>query len=92
MATSYPMPQWGITMEEGTITQWVAAAGQHVNEGDVLAIVSTDKIDVEFESPVRGVVAEHLVKEGETVACGTPVIVIADDEADLAAYRSEPGR
>lgn len=89
MATTYPMPQWGITREEGTITEWTAPPGQAVKEGDVLAVVSTDKIDVEFESPANGVVAAHLVPEGETVACGTPVIVIADDEADLAAYQAD---
>lgn len=91
MATTYPMPQWGITMEEGTVTEWVAAPGQAVAEGDVLALVGTDKIDVEFESPADGVVAAHLVSEGETVACGTPVIVLADDAADLEAYQAGSG-
>lgn len=91
MATTYPMPQWGITMEEGTITEWVASPGQQVAEGQVLAIISTDKIDVEFESPAAGVVAAHLVAQEDTVACGTPIIVIADDADDLAAYQAEQG-
>lgn len=91
MATTYPMPQWGITMEEGTITEWVAPPGQQVAEGDVLALIGTDKIDVEFESPVAGVVAAHLVAEGDTVACGTDIIVIADDPDDFAAYQAGNG-
>lgn len=86
MATTYPMPQWGITMEEGTITEWSVKPGDQVAEGDVLAVVSTDKIDVDFESPVAGVVAALLVPEGDTVPCGTDLVVIATDEADRVAY------
>lgn len=89
MATTYPMPQWGITMEEGTVTQWSVEPGQRVEEGDVLAEVGTDKIDIDYESPASGVVAALLVDVGQSVACGTPLIVIADDDEDLAAYRAE---
>lgn len=88
MATTYPMPQWGITMEEGTISEWVAQPGDRVDEGDVLAVVSTDKIDVDFESPVAGIVAAHLAAEGDTVVCGADLVVIATDEEDLAAHAS----
>jgi pyruvate/2-oxoglutarate dehydrogenase complex dihydrolipoamide acyltransferase (E2) component len=86
MATTFGMPQWGITMEEGTVTEWVASVGQIVAEGDVLAVISTDKIDTEFESPVAGIVAARLVVEGDTVACGTDLIVIATDQEDLQAW------
>lgn len=89
MTTRYPMPQWGITMEEGTITEWFVQPGQKVAEGEVLALIATDKIEVEFESPVAGIVAAHLVGEDETVACGTDVIVIATDESDLASYDAQ---
>lgn len=89
MATTYPMPKWGVTMEEGTIVEWVAAEGTAVSEGDVLAVVTTDKVDLEFESPVNGIVAAHLAGPDDTVPCGDPVVVIAADEADLAAYRAE---
>ncbi|GAA1933524.1 DUF2118 domain-containing protein [Nocardioides marmoribigeumensis] len=88
MATTYPMPQWGITMEEGTVTEWIAQPGDKVAEGDVLAVVSTDKIDVDFESPVAGIVAAHLAQEGQTVLCGGDLVVIASDEADLADYEA----
>lgn len=87
MAKTYPMPKWGVTMEEGTIVEWLAAPGSAVAEGDVLAIVTTDKVDLEYESPVGGVVAAHLAAEDETVACGDPIVVIAEDDADYAAYQ-----
>jgi pyruvate/2-oxoglutarate dehydrogenase complex dihydrolipoamide acyltransferase (E2) component len=75
-------------MEEGTVTEWVASVGQPIAEGDVLAVISTDKIDTEFESPVTGIVAAHLVAEGDTVACGTDLIVIAENDDDLRTWTS----
>ncbi|MGB3698731.1 MAG: lipoyl domain-containing protein [Gordonia sp. (in: high G+C Gram-positive bacteria)] len=88
MATEYPMPQWGITMEEGTISEWQVAVGDQVDEGTVLAQIATDKIDVDFESPAGGVIAALLAAEGDTVACGTSIVVIADDADAAAAYQA----
>jgi pyruvate/2-oxoglutarate dehydrogenase complex dihydrolipoamide acyltransferase (E2) component len=88
MAKAYPLPKWGLTMEEGIIVAWNVQPGDPVSEGDVIGLVATDKLELEFEAPVDGVVARHLVEEGATVAVGEDVIVIADDEDDLAAYRS----
>lgn len=88
MSETFPMPQWGITMEEGTITEWLKAPGEPVAEGEVLAQVATDKIEVEFESPIAGIVAAHLMPEGETVECGTDIVVIAKDDEDYANYKS----
>ncbi|MGH3473115.1 MAG: DUF2118 domain-containing protein [Nocardioidaceae bacterium] len=87
MATAYPLPKWGLTMEEGTIVEWNVTAGQPVREGDVLALVTTDKIEMEFESPVSGVVAALLVEPDATVPVGHDIIVIADDEPDYQRYR-----
>lgn len=86
MAKEYPLPKWGLTMEEGTIAEWLVSPGDTVTEGQVLATVSTDKIEVDLESPAGGVVAALLVPAGETAAVGTSVIVIADDADDCAAW------
>jgi len=86
MATEYPLPKWGVTMEEGTISEWKVAVGDAVTEGQVLGVVGTDKIDVDLESPASGMVAALLAKEGDSVVVGSPVVVIATDAADLASY------
>lgn len=86
MAKEYPLPKWGLTMEEGTIAEWHVSPGDTVSEGQVLGIVSTDKIEVELESPANGVVAALLVPEGETAPVGTSVVVIANDAEDCAAW------
>jgi pyruvate/2-oxoglutarate dehydrogenase complex dihydrolipoamide acyltransferase (E2) component len=65
------MPKYGMTMQEGTISGWEVAAGDHVEEGQPLAGVSTEKVDEDIEAPVSGTVTEILVEQGETVEVGT---------------------
>lgn len=91
MVTTYPMPKWGVTMEDGEITEWNVTPGQEVKEGDVIAQVETDKITVEFESPANGIIAALLAEAGDVVECGTDVLVLADDAADYEAYQQSNG-
>ena len=91
MATTYPMPKWGVTMEDGEIVEWNVTPGQEVKEGDVLAEVETDKITVEFEAPANGVIAALLAEAGDTVECGADVLVLADDAADYEAFQKSKG-
>lgn len=86
MTTVYPMPKWGVTMEDGLITEWNVKPGDHVKEGDVIGVVSTDKIDVDFECPADGVIAKLMADEGDTVECGVDLLVLAVDDADYASY------
>ena len=91
MAQAYPLPKWGVTMEEGTIVEWIVQPGEGVAVDQVLAQVETDKISVEYVSPISGVLVEHLVPEGTTVACGEDIVVIATDQQDYEQYRSSRG-
>lgn len=92
MAEAYPLPKWGITMEEGTIVEWTVQPGEPVTEGAVIGQVETEKIMVDFVSPVAGVLAAHLVPVGATVPVGQEVVVIARDAEDFAQYRSGVGQ
>ena len=38
------MPKWGLSMQLGKITGWIAAEGDDVSPGDELADIETDKI------------------------------------------------
>lgn len=90
MAWTFPLPKWGLTMEEGTIVEWLCRPGDSVKEGTVIARVETDKIEVDFESPMSGVLADQLAATGATVAVGEPIVVIAADQDDYTAYRASP--
>jgi 2-oxoglutarate dehydrogenase E2 component (dihydrolipoamide succinyltransferase) len=76
------MPQMGVSVSEGTITKWLKSEGQPVEADEALLEISTDKVDTEVPSPGSGVVQQILVQEGETVAVGTKLAVIAPEGAE----------
>ena len=51
-------------MESGTIVSWEKEEGQKLNEGDVLAMIETDKATMEMETPDEGYLAKILVPAG----------------------------
>ena len=78
MATTVSMPQLGETVTEGTILRWLKQVGDTIAEDEVLVEISTDKVDTEVPSPASGVIQEILAAEGETIAVGTPMVVIGE--------------
>jgi 2-oxoisovalerate dehydrogenase E2 component (dihydrolipoyl transacylase) len=84
------MPQLGETVTEGTVAQWLKKVGDSVDKYEAFVEVSTDKVNAEVPSPVTGTIREVLVKEGETVATGTPIAVIDEVGAASAPAASAP--
>jgi 2-oxoisovalerate dehydrogenase E2 component (dihydrolipoyl transacylase) len=80
------MPQLGETVTEGTVAQWLKNVGDSVDKYEDFVEVSTDKVNAGVPSPVTGTIRELLVKEGETVATGTPIAII--EEVGAAASTS----
>ena len=50
------IPQAGVAITEGTIVQWLVADGGQVTEGQPLYLLETEKVEIEVECPVSGVV------------------------------------
>ena len=67
------LPKWGMTMQDGTIVEWLVSEGQSVQEGDPLAVVETEKVETELPCPDAGTVVELVVGEGDTVDVGAVV-------------------
>ena len=89
MATNVLLPQWGMNMEDGTLTKWLVGEGDEIAEGQPLVEVETAKINSELESPATGVVAHIMADEGSLVKVGELVAVIA--EPGESVPRPEPG-
>ncbi len=85
-----PMPKMSMTMETGEMISWSVAAGDSVKAGDVVAEVQTDKVDMEVESPVDGVVARLVAQPGDVVDVGTPIAFILSESDDLMAGLFDP--
>ena len=61
------MPMLGLTMEEGTITEWLKQPGDTVAKEEPLFVVETDKSAVEVGAPASGVLGQIIVQVGQTV-------------------------
>jgi 2-oxoglutarate dehydrogenase E2 component (dihydrolipoamide succinyltransferase) len=90
------MPQMGESIAEGTLSKWLKKVGDEVKRDEPIFEISTDKVDAEIPAPAAGVLAEIIVKEGETVAVQTVVARLETEKgaavsAQAAAPAPAPG-
>ncbi len=84
------MPSLGADMDEGTVVEWLVGPGDTVAKGDIVAVVKTDKADIEVEIFESGTVGEILVPVGTTVEVGVPLATIVGDGAPAPAVPAAP--
>lgn len=85
MAELLTMPKMGFDMAEGTLVEWVKQEGDPVAEGDVVAIIETDKANVEVTAFKAGVLRKTLVAAGSIVPVGKEIAIIAAADEDIQA-------
>jgi pyruvate/2-oxoglutarate dehydrogenase complex dihydrolipoamide acyltransferase (E2) component len=85
------MPQMGVSVAEGTVVEWKKQPGDWVEADEIIASISTDKIDTDVEAPATGRVQEILVEVGTTVSVGTVMARIATDAKPGEPHVSENG-
>ncbi len=86
------MPALGADMEVGTVLEWRVAVGDTVHRGDIVAVVDTEKSDIDVEVFEDGVVAEILVEEGVEVPVGTVLARISSPVAPPAPPAASSAR
>ena len=79
---AFTMPKWGIEMEEGVIREWHAEEGQTVKEGDLFAVIETDKIANDVELEYTATLRRRIGEEGDAYPVGALIAVFA--ESDVA--------
>jgi dihydrolipoamide dehydrogenase len=77
MPAEITMPQLSDTMTEGTVVKWHKKEGDKIKAGEEIADVETDKATMPMEAFDSGVLAVIKVQEGEKVAVGGVLGVIA---------------
>ncbi|NDU71473.1 2-oxo acid dehydrogenase subunit E2 [Actinomadura sp. DSM 109109] len=80
----FTMPSLGADMDRGTLTEWLVKPGDRVHRGDVVAVVETDKADIEVECFDDGVVDALLVQPGASVPVGAPLAHLTSPGAPAA--------
>ena len=85
MSVPVVMPQLGLTMLEGSVSEWLKKPGDIVHKGEMLFVVSTDKADMEVESLDEGELVQIVVEPGNTVPVGTVIAYIGGKGEAAAA-------
>lgn len=84
MATEFVMPKLGLTMEEGTITEWLVADGDTVTAGSAVLRIETDKTETDVDAAETGRL--HIVGQaGDTFVCGERIGWFLGDGEDAPA-------
>ncbi len=84
MATRIDMPQLGLTMEKGTILQWLKAEGERVEKGQPVVLIQTEKVEYEVEAPGAGTLLTILAKEGTELPVGGVMGVLGQPGEDVS--------
>ena len=84
MATEVTFPEMGEEVEDVTISRWLVGEGEHVNAGDPLLEIATDKVDTEVPAPVSGTLLSVNFGEGEIVDLNAVIAVIGEASEVLA--------
>jgi pyruvate dehydrogenase E2 component (dihydrolipoamide acetyltransferase) len=90
MATRIDVPQLGLTMETGTILQWVKAEGDTVEKGQPVVVIQTDKVEYEVEAPVAGTLLKIAAKEGTELPVGSLMAIIGAPGEDVSGLLGAP--
>ena len=72
----FRMPSLGADMTHGTLVQWNVKPGDAVKRGDIIAIVGTDKADIEVEVYETGTVRTLIAQPGEKLPVGAPLALL----------------
>jgi len=83
------VPAMGESINEGTVTKWLKAAGESVKADEKVVEVETDKVVLEVTSPEAGVVVDQLAKIQEVVKIGRELFHVKVGATSTAAPKKE---
>lgn len=79
------MPSLGADMDQGKLLEWHIKPGDVINQGDLIAVVETQKAAVEIESFRSGTVTELIAQVGDLIPVGQTIARLELAAADGAA-------
>jgi pyruvate dehydrogenase E2 component (dihydrolipoamide acetyltransferase) len=90
MPVEFTMPKLGLTMEEGTIREWLVPDGSPVTAGMSVLVIETDKTETEVEVSGTGVL-QWVAAVGDTLRCGGVIgLLLADGESPTQEPAPQP--
>lgn len=79
------VPTMGDSITEGTIIEWCVPPGSHVRDGDVLALIETDKVTIDIKADREGVLVKQLGEVDEEVEVGSGLYILDTDVSNVVA-------
>ncbi len=83
MASTVIIPKVDMDQDSGTISEWIKQEGEHVEKGEPLLIIETNKVAIEVESPASGILRGIQAGPGEVLPIGTVIAYILEPGEDL---------
>lgn len=75
------MPRLGEDMQQGKIVEWLKKEGERIEKGDILLRVETEKVTMDVEARVRGVLSKILAPVRSEIPVGEPICMIELEDA-----------
>jgi pyruvate/2-oxoglutarate dehydrogenase complex dihydrolipoamide acyltransferase (E2) component len=69
-----------MSMTEGELIEWLVPDGSHVQEGQEIYLLATDKVETVVEAPANGVI-RHSASAGSVYEVGIVIGAIEAQEA-----------
>ena len=79
MAVEVRLERISDEMEYGTIARWLKREGDRVTAGEVIVEVEVEKVTLEVEAPVSGVLTSILAVQGDEVRAGGTIAILAEE-------------
>jgi pyruvate dehydrogenase E2 component (dihydrolipoamide acetyltransferase) len=84
------MPKLEMAQETATVVEWLKQEGEHVEKGEPLLVVETDKVTVEIESPASGILAGVLVEPQQVVPVTEVIAHVLQPGEELPQEQEAP--
>jgi len=81
MSVEIRIPTLGESIVDATIATWLKHEGESVNQGEAVAELETDKINLEVTAEQGGVLQKIMKQEGDTVTVGEVIGMIGEGAA-----------
>jgi pyruvate dehydrogenase E2 component (dihydrolipoamide acetyltransferase) len=91
VTTDLILPKFNMDMETAVLVRWLHDDGDRVEEGDPVAEIETDKVNMEVEATAGGILCGLRFAPGDVVPVTVPIASIAPDEAAAVAVRASIG-
>ncbi len=78
------IPEFSESISEGTVSTWIRKVGDHVDEGETLVEIETDKVVLEIPSPATGVIEKIIKDENEIVNSHEVIGQLSESSQNIA--------